>query len=70
MNGNAYATFDEDTGYTTEANIHIGGTIPRGTSLDFWMTRPRPKGISLDEWEALEEAKWSRIFGSKKGRGN
>ena len=63
--GNSYATFDEATGYTEEKNLHIGGTIPRGTSLEFWMTAPLPKGVNLDEWEAEQEAKWNRIFGSK-----
>ena len=63
--GNSYATFEEKTGYTEEKNLHIRGTIPRGTRLEFWLTRPRPRGISIDEWDALEQAKWNRIFEKK-----
>ncbi len=63
--GNSYATFEEGTGYTTEANPHIGGTIPRGTSVEFWMTAPRPKGVSYEEWEAKQQANWDRIFPPK-----
>ena len=66
--GTSYATFDEATGYTTEANPHIGGTIPRGTSIEFWMTAPRPKGVDFDEWERKEQEKWDRIFGKKENK--
>ena len=65
--GNSYATFDETTGYTTEANIHIGGTIPRGSSVEFWLTRPRPSGVDDDEWERQAHAQWDRIFPKHKG---
>ncbi len=66
--GNSYATFEEKTGYTEEKNIHIGGTIPKGTSIVFWLTRPRPKNVSYDEWEAQEQAKWERIWGKKESK--
>ena len=62
---NQWATFDEETGYTEEKNLHIGGTIPRGTSLEFWLSIPHPKGVSVDEWEEIQQAKWDRIFGKK-----
>lgn len=65
--GNSYATFEEGTGYYEgEANLHIGGTIPRGTSLEFWLTIPRPRGINYDDWERIQQEKWDRIFGAKK----
>jgi len=64
--GNKWATFDEDTGYTEEKNPHISGTIPRGTKLEFWLSIPRPKGVSVDEWEEIQQAKWDRIFPPKK----
>ncbi len=60
-----YATFDEDTGYTEEADLHKRGTIPRGTKLEFWLTTPRPKGVSIDDWEEIQQQKWDRIFGKK-----
>ena len=66
--GTSYATFDEETGYTTEKNEHIGGTVSRGTSTEFWLSRPRPKGISIDEWDRLEQEKWERIWGKKEGK--
>lgn len=64
--GNSYATFEEKTGYTPEANPHISNTIPRGTSLEFWMMTPRPTGVTFDAWEEKQQQKWDRIF--KKGK--
>ncbi len=63
--GNSYGTFEEKTGYTEEKDLHIHGTIPRGTKLEFWLTRPRPKGINIDDWEVEEEARWDRLFGKE-----
>ena len=57
--GNYWATPENDTG---EADLHISGTIPRPKGLEFWLSRPRPKGISIDEWDRLETEKWERIF--------
>jgi len=62
MSGNEWATIDT---ISPEKDLHIGGTIKRGNSTEFWLTRPRPEGISLDEWERLEREKWQRIFGRK-----
>jgi len=60
MMPNYYATPENDTG---EADLHIRGTIPRGGGkLEFWLSRPRPRGVSIDEWDRLEQAKWNRIF--------
>ncbi len=58
-----YATLDtiED-----DADPHIRGTIPRsGGRLEFWLNIPRPKDVSIDDWEAQQQAKWERIFGRK-----
>ena len=61
-----YATFEEETGYYEgEKNLHISGTIPRGTKLEFWLSRPRPQGVSIDKWEEIQQAKWNRIFRKK-----
>ena len=62
MSGNQYATFEEKTGYTEEKNLHVRGTIERPNGIEFWLSQPRPKDISLDDWETLQEAKWNRIF--------
>ena len=61
-----YATLDDID--EIEADPHISGTIPRaGGKLEFWLSAPRPAGISIDEWEAIQQAKWNRIFGKKEG---
>ena len=61
---NEYATPEnDDTDY--RGSTHIRGTIPRGTGLEFWLGRPRPRDVSVDEWDKLEEDKWQRIFGNK-----
>ena len=65
--GQQYATFDESAGWTEEKDLHIGGTIPRRHGLEFWLSIPRPKGISVDEWEGIQQAKWDRIFNKKEG---
>ncbi len=59
-----YATLDtvED-----DADLHIKGTIPRpGGKLEFWLSIPRPEGVSIDEWESQQQAKWNRIFKKEK----
>lgn len=58
-----YATMDtiED-----DADPHISGTIPRASGkLEFWLSAPRPAGVSIDEWDKLQQAKWNRIFKRK-----
>jgi len=61
-----YATEDNDLPYVPD--LHIKGTISRGTngSREFWLTRPRPRGVSIEEWDRLEQEKWDRIWGKKK----
>jgi len=65
--GNEWATEDNELPYTPDS--HIGGTITRNrngkTLTEFWLSRPRPEGVSIDDWEAQEQAKWDRIFGKK-----
>jgi len=63
--GNSYATFEESTGYTEEKDLHIKGTIPRRNGTEFWLTCPRPSGVSIDEWEEIQQAKWDRIWGKR-----
>ena len=62
-----WATPENDLGYTPD--LHIGGTITRNrngkTLTEFWLSRPRPKGVSLDDWEEQEQARWDRIFPKK-----
>ena len=60
--GNQWATFEESTGWTEEKDLHISGTARTVRGTEFWLSRPRPKGISVDEWERLEQEKWDRIF--------
>jgi hypothetical protein len=59
-----YATLDDID--SIEADPHIRGTIPRaGGKLEFWLTRPRPTGVSIDEWEEIQQEKWDKIFSKK-----
>lgn len=49
-----------------EADLHTRGTIRgSGGKLIFWLRQPRPKGVSVDDWEALQQEKWDKIFGAK-----
>lgn len=65
MKENAWATMD--TIIDEPADLHIGGTIPKKRGLEFWLSFPCPKGVSLDDWEGIQQAKWDRIFGKKEG---
>ena len=62
-----FATKDNELPYTPD--LHISGTIVKNrngkTFTEFWLSRPRPKGVSLDDWEEQEQAKWNKIFGKK-----
>lgn len=60
-----WATEDNELPYVPD--LHVGGTVQRPNGITFWLTRPRSKGISVDEWETQEQAKWDRIFGKKRG---
>ena len=47
-----------------ESDPHVRGTINReGGKLEFWLSAPRPKNISVDAWESLQQDKWDSIFG-------
>lgn len=63
--GQEYGTLE--SAYEVEAALHTRGTVRRARSIDFWLTRPRPEDVSIDEWERLEQSKWERIFGKKGG---
>jgi hypothetical protein len=61
--GQEWATPENELGYTPD--LHISGTTKTPNGLTFWLYRPRPVGVSVDEWEAQEQARWNRIFGKK-----
>ena len=62
MKENRYALMD-DAVMDDTPNTHIKGTIERsGGRIDFWMAAPRPEGVSVDEWEKIQQAKWDTIF--------
>lgn len=58
-----FATPENELPYTPD--LHISGTVKRPGGLTFWLSRPRPVGVSVDDWEAQEQAKWDKIFGKK-----
>ena len=61
---NYYATPENELGYVPD--LHIRGTIPRGGGkLEFWLSQPRPKGFSVDEWDRKMQDKWERVWGKK-----
>ena len=63
MMGNQWATMDT---VLPEADSHIRGTIPRSSGrTEFWLTAPRPKYVSIEEWDRVQEEKWNRILGKK-----
>ena len=61
--GNEYATPENELPYVPD--LHIRGTVKKPNGLTFWLSRPRPVGVSVEEWDALEQQKWNRIFGKK-----
>jgi len=62
-----WATEKNELPYTLDP--HIGGTITKNrngkTFTEFWLSRPRPEGVSYDVWEAQEQARWDRVFPKK-----
>jgi hypothetical protein len=57
--GNQYAAIDT---MIDGANPHISGTIPHGTSLTFWLSQPRPRGMSYEGWERHTQYRWDKAF--------
>jgi hypothetical protein len=58
--GAQYATADT---ILPDADLHVKGTMPRsGGRLEFWLSQPRPKGISIKEWDKITQAKWDQAF--------
>ena len=59
-----WATKDNELPYIPD--LHIKGTITKNrngkTFTEFWLTRPRPEGVSIDDWETIQQGKWDRIF--------
>ena len=66
--GTEWATDKNDLPYIPA--LHMKGTIVKNrdgkTLTEFWLSRPRPRGVSIDEWEEICDAKWRRIFGTNK----
>ena len=63
MAGSEWATMDT---VLPEADLHVRGTIPGPEGkLTFWMMQPRPKGMSLNEWDAITAERWNRAFARK-----
>lgn len=66
--GNQWATMES---VLPDKDLHVSGTVPGpGGRTTFWLTTPRPRNISPDEWEAVQEAKWERIFGKRQDAGH
>lgn len=62
---NRYALMDDPV-MGEPADLHVRGTIPRaGGKLEFWMSAPRPKGVSVEEWDKIQQAKWDLAFPKK-----
>jgi len=65
--GTEWATSDNELPYVP--HLHVGRTVTKTrngrTFTEFWLTRPRPKDIDFDDWEAQEQARWDRIFPKK-----
>jgi len=58
--GNEFATMDT---VLPEKDLHVSGTVQGpGGKLTFWLTVPRPRGMSVEEWEAIQQEKWARAF--------
>jgi hypothetical protein len=56
-----------DDSVIPESDLHIGGTMTYGGgTISFWMTRPRPQGVSYEDWEKITQANWDRIFKGEK----
>mgnify|MGYP001591242766 FL=1 len=65
--GTEYATLDDID--EIEPDLHVRGTIPRpGGKLEFWLAAPRPKGVDVEEWDRIQQAKWDHIFGKKEAK--
>ena len=59
-----YATMDT---VLPDANLHVRGTIPRkGGRTEFWLTSPRPRGMSMEEWDEITTDRFDRAFGKGK----
>lgn len=63
---NQYALMDDPI-MDEPADLHVRGTIPRGNGkLEFWMSAPRPKGMSQDQWDKIRQARWDLAFPKSK----
>jgi hypothetical protein len=61
--GNKWATMDT---VLPQQDLHIHDTrVGAGGRLTFYLYPPRPAGLSVEEWDAVRQDKWDRIFGKK-----
>jgi hypothetical protein len=47
-----------------DADVHTKGTIRKGSYGDivFWMSTPRPKELTIEEWDAYRQKRWEKAF--------
>lgn len=57
--GSQWATMDT---VLPDADLHTRGSINRAGNLEFWVTSPRPRGVSYEEWERITQKRWDRAF--------
>jgi len=58
--------YESDDADVAEKNLHIENTRdgPNG-SITFYLYGPRPRGMTVMEWDAVRQKRWERIFGTK-----
>jgi hypothetical protein len=57
--GSQYATVDT---ILPDTDLHTKGTIRRRGNIEFWLTSPKPKDVSVEEWEKYTQERWDRAF--------
>ena len=45
-----------------DADLHTEGSLRVGGNIVFWMTPKKPPGMSHEEFEAKQQARWDRAF--------
>ena len=61
--GNQWATMDT---VLPDRDLHVAGTVlGPGGKLTFWLTAPRPKGMSFEAWEAQRKRNWDKAFAKR-----
>lgn len=60
--GNQYATMDTIRTDAAFSDVHTKGSIRKGNGTEFWMTSPRPKSWSYEDWEEYTQDRWDRAW--------